>query len=561
MNITDPRYGGVILFNPGGPGESGINLLLEYGASLQVIVSSGHSPHNSSKDVKFYDVLSWDPRGVNNTTPGHICIQDRQARIAWESQDVSLGHDLEDPGIFAQHWSRSTLLGETCASIDGANDLGTSGHLGEYIGTASVVRDMVEIIERHGEWREAAAQKSLLDDTTSLRSESKALSRTAWNMGAEKLQYWGFSYGSLLGQYFATMQPARVSRMVLDGVANADDYAAGEWAENLYDINAVMLNFATQCFAAGSLCPMFDPRGAAQIVVNIHDIVAALKVDALTARDKHNTPFIVSASLLTDVILEQLYNPFFGFSETARLLAAAGAGNASYFIPYLPPTPYAPEALSPAAFRPTVLESLTGIACTDGLPHLTETKSAFKSYVSTLVAQSELFGTRWARIRAPCRGYPVRSRWRFPGPFGAVTAHPILFASQALDPVTPLRHAEAAANRYPGSRVLNAGGVGHCTISGVNLCAMKAVRDYFQTGRMPGMGLVCESEVEFFAEGGPRATFKWTEEGDRELWEAIVQVADVRPGGVKKREKRGSLGLGVGDTPSPLMSSLQYDLL
>ncbi|CAD6593878.1 MAG: hypothetical protein ASARMPRED_008168 [Alectoria sarmentosa] len=540
VDITDPRYGGVVLLNPGGPGGSGINLLLKDGASLQTIVSSGHSPRNASENVTFYDVLSWDPRGVNNTTPGHICIQDRQARIAWDSQDVTLGHDLEDPSIFAQHWARSTLFGENCASVNGTNDLGTSGLLGEFTGTASVVRDMVEIIERHGEWREATAQKLLLDDTTSLRRrDSQALARTAWNIGAEQLQYWGFSYGSLLGQYFANMQPERVRRMVLDGVANADDYAAGEWAQNLHDTNALLLEFATQCFAARSLCPTFDDHGPAQIVANIHTTVAALKSDPLAGRDGDKSPFIVSASLLTDTIFAQLYSPFFGFSETARLLAAATAGNASYFIPYLPATPYAPEALFPSASRPTIGESFTGIACTDGLPHLTETKSASKSYVSNLTAQSPLFGSGWSLLRTPCRGYSVRPRWRFPGPFGALTAHPILFASQARDPVTPLRHAEAATKRYPGSGLLNAGGAGHCTTSGVSMCAMKAVRNHFQTGRMPEAGLVCGSEVDFFAEGGPRARFEWAEESDGALWEAMLHLADNRPGSAGKHGARG----------------------
>lgn len=62
------------------------------------------------------------------------------------------------------------------------------------------------------------------------------------------------------------------------------------------------------------------------------------------------------------------------------------------------------------------------------------------------------------------------------------------------------------------------------------MCAMKAVRNYFQTGHLPVMGLVCESEIEYFAEGGPRARFEWAEEGDGELWEAIMCVADKRAG-------------------------------
>jgi pimeloyl-ACP methyl ester carboxylesterase len=39
------------------------------------------------------------------------------------------------------------------------------------------------------------------------------LNRGGW----EKLRYWGFSYGTMLGGMFATLWPERVDRMVNDG--------------------------------------------------------------------------------------------------------------------------------------------------------------------------------------------------------------------------------------------------------------------------------------------------------------------------------------------------------
>jgi pimeloyl-ACP methyl ester carboxylesterase len=42
-----------------------------------------------------------------------------------------------------------------------------------------------------------------------------------------RLQYLGFSYGTALGNTFAFMFPGRVGRVVLDGVADAQDYIDG----------------------------------------------------------------------------------------------------------------------------------------------------------------------------------------------------------------------------------------------------------------------------------------------------------------------------------------------
>ena len=42
-----------------------------------------------------------------------------------------------------------------------------------------------------------------------------------------RILYWGLSYGTILGNTFASMFPGRVGRMILDGVADANDYMKG----------------------------------------------------------------------------------------------------------------------------------------------------------------------------------------------------------------------------------------------------------------------------------------------------------------------------------------------
>jgi hypothetical protein len=63
--------------------------------------------------------------------------------------------------------------------------------------TAPVARDVIEIFERHGEWREKEAQRllsspSLVASTILTEERATVLDRTKYEPGKEMVQYWGF---------------------------------------------------------------------------------------------------------------------------------------------------------------------------------------------------------------------------------------------------------------------------------------------------------------------------------------------------------------------------------
>lgn len=55
-------------------------------------------------------------------------------------------------------WQRSLALGAACSQALQSVPEGTDEALGEHLNTPPVARDMLEIIERHGEWRERQGQ-------------------------------------------------------------------------------------------------------------------------------------------------------------------------------------------------------------------------------------------------------------------------------------------------------------------------------------------------------------------------------------------------------------------
>jgi pimeloyl-ACP methyl ester carboxylesterase len=158
--VPKSQQQGVLLVNPGGPGGSGLSLAAE--------VAQGLSPDVAAK----YDIVGFDPRGVGSSVPALSC----------------------DPGFFngprpnyipASRAAEQVLINRAKSY---AADCGKRfGWLLPHMTTQDTARDMDAI-------------------------------RAAF--GVSKINYYAFSYGTYLGQVYATLFPDRVRRMVLDSVVD-----------------------------------------------------------------------------------------------------------------------------------------------------------------------------------------------------------------------------------------------------------------------------------------------------------------------------------------------------
>ena len=159
---------GLLTFNPGGPGTSGIDLL---GPLIDGYVFRPGSglPANILSSL---DILAWDPRGVGLSTPS----------IEGCTGMVSFG-ELAQTGQV--DWLAATQTYHDSLGSFLANCLQTNPEA-EYLGTWSVIRDL-----------------------DALRAA----------MGEKQLNYLGMSYGTTIGMAYAREFPDRVRTLVLDGVA------------------------------------------------------------------------------------------------------------------------------------------------------------------------------------------------------------------------------------------------------------------------------------------------------------------------------------------------------
>ncbi|PWY83504.1 hypothetical protein BO70DRAFT_370735 [Aspergillus heteromorphus CBS 117.55] len=514
--ITDVRYGGPVLLNPGGPGGSGVGMALKGGKDIQTIVDSEETPSADSTTGKYFDVIGFDPRGINNTTPNFSCFRNPMARKAWLLQSAAEGILGSSEGAFNTLWARYEAFGMSCSQEDPET---SDDHewIAQHMNTAPVVADMVAFIERHGEWRERETEKlvTAMDRSGSKQDIEAIRTRNRWDRGQEKLQYWGFSYGTILGATFAAMQPHRIHRAVIDGVVDADDYYAADWLTNLVDADPAFDSFFEYCHTAGpASCPFALGDDVEDLKSRYEQLLSNITVNPIAVPPSSSRgPDIITYSDVKVLVLQTLYKPMTFFELLARLLNDLEHGNGSSFADYkyetrswtVPSSSCDTNDPSPECRLPGDSDYETGmnILCLDGPSIDGITKEEFRSYWAELREQSKTIGDSWTQVRLNCIRLKTRPNWRFDGPFTGKTSHPLLLIGNTYDPVTPLHNAYKMSHGFSDSVVLHQNSVGHCSVSGPSVCTAKVVRQYFQTGELPKPGTTCEVDKRPFGLPGP----------------------------------------------------------
>ncbi|KIW55985.1 hypothetical protein PV05_04688 [Exophiala xenobiotica] len=545
VSVSDPRYGGAILINPGGPGGSGVAKLLQHGSQMQHIVDSDKPVNQSTEedDDRYFDIIGFDPRGVNHSTPILTCFPDSFARQTWNLQSLAEGLLGSSEGSLRTGWRRARAFSMGCSSrLDSGN--GTTNFL-EHVNTTPATADMVEIIERHGQWREREGQRAQdAYDLTHGRNPDPShviAQRTKWQKGHEPLLYWGFSYGTVLGSTFAAMYPERVSRMVLDGVVDAEDYYNGPWLGNLQDTDRILHNVMRYCSEAGpDNCRLWRPGGTQAVLAAYERLLQDIWDDPLSVvGDQRRGPEIITWTDVKMVVKDALYQPIILGPIMVELLQDIINGTGSVFAEYKQsgrtPScrseqceidgPYSEECVSPGWNE---LEATSAILCTDAQDIGSFTEDEFRGYWRTLQGQSKAMGDYWAQTRLGCASWQARAKWRFAGPVAAAnTSHPILWVSNTLDTVTPLRNAKRMNERFPRSVLLQQDCEGHCSFAAPSLCTAKAVKKYFQTGKMPEPWTLCETDAKPFEAGRLlRQKMAALSTQDAQLLTALQQLAE-----------------------------------
>jgi len=153
-------------------------------------------------------------------------------------------------------------------------------------------------------------------------------------VGQEDMIYWGFSYGTTLGQTYATMYPERSKRVVIDGVSNIfDTYRRLDTEQKwVSDSDKVLYGFFDECVKAGpDRCPLASfGKTADELWDAVLSRMEELRDEPLSVY-VNNTVYGTFSypNFLTNAIFYALYAPKKSWVPVAEQLAKFLGGDAT----------------------------------------------------------------------------------------------------------------------------------------------------------------------------------------------------------------------------------------
>ncbi|KAF3903870.1 hypothetical protein ABW20_dc0104319 [Dactylellina cionopaga] len=287
------------------------------------------------------------------------------------------------------------------------------GGIGRYLNTPAVATDMLSM------GKALAREKG--------QPEDKAL-----------VNFLGISYGTVLGQYFASLYPKNVGRFLLDGVVDINSYHTKDATGHYIHSDEAASGFFTACHEAGpKLCAFYaEGNGSSDATrERFNRISAKLNLKNVTMPEGGSAELALSLfQTVKTRLVNALYSPRDGFKALAEYLVTVEEALA-------PGDPSLWNATAISFNENDTPESgaqsdlYYQISCTDAPDmrgqEVTEADSNAAYGVSKLTGQSAV------NLKYTCTKWRFRPVWEWYGPIGGTTATPILFMGNHLDPVTP----------------------------------------------------------------------------------------------------------------------------
>jgi pimeloyl-ACP methyl ester carboxylesterase len=430
------------------------------GATLGWLFVNGGGPNPQVSDMttfwpnlpaqwqQRYNVITFDPRGMGYSTQIR-CFPSEAAESALLGNLPAFPVGKAQQQAYDQAYAK---LDARCARV--------AGPLLDHDSTADIARDM-------------------------------NLIRAA--VGDPVLNYYGASYGTLLGATYANLFPATTGRMVLDGNLNPVAWTAGDSqldsAAREYMPQAsesTLQAFLRLCGQASTKDCAFSAGSPAATIAKWNTLLSLASKRPINLGAQQGTYTYADVVYSVDVgvvgqwqgdaaLLQQLWTAAHGGKPSPSPAPGPGSG----------PGPSGPSYYSG-------VEQQLAIMCADS-PNPRNPAAYAAAAAETTTAPMHAYDT------LGCAGWPTAAAQdRYTGPWNRPTASTILLVANTGDPITAYQDSVAMSHDLARARLLTVDGYGHTVDNNPSPCAVDDAVTYTITGALPAPGTVCQQGITPF---------------------------------------------------------------
>ncbi len=435
------RRKGSVFVNPGGPGQSGLHFAYRAETYLAPEV------------LARYDVIGFDPRGVGQSDP------------------------------------------VKCFSSQDETDTASRGKLKIPVSPAEIAATL----QSHAAYTDSCQRKAgpLLSHMTTL-NVARDLDLLRQGIGADRLNFVGFSYGTMIGATYANVFPQQTGALVLDGnidpLLRMTDGAEYE-RQRARGAEETLTAFLRSCKENNERCAFGENDPEAKF----HELHEKLRHTPLVLPDGTTvdlssfTDYVTTALSAGDLSgLARALTDLHAIIMSETALPVTGAASA-----FAAPIPQRGQryCTTNAPYRGD--DSGNAVNCADK-PY-SGSAACRPIFAEEWEQESPVFGRWHAFEDAPCATWPVR--WsdtdRYTGPWNQPTSRTVLVLGNRFDPITQHVFAERMAALLANAHLVTVDQFGH-TALGNNACAEKLVSHYLLQGYVPRSGTVCPPDTPPF---------------------------------------------------------------
>lgn len=415
---------GSVIFNPGGPGASGFDFVHD---SLSAV--------GTNKLRQYYNFVGFDPRGVQHSTPAISCYSPSQ---------------LDE-----------LIYGDTGYPLGSAKDLAAS--------KASMAKFAAACAKKTGPALGFVDTISAARDLDVLRAV----------MGDDKLNYLGYSYGTLLGNTYAALFPKKVGRMVLDGAIDPTVSNDDQSVIQLKGFDNAFNDYLTDCLS-GSNCPFTGT--VAQARAKVSSFLRDLETSTIPSSDNNRVVNVWGANAGIDMALYS--NSYWPYLSQAFAQAFKGDGTLMLRLADL-----YNDRNSDGTYSSNTTEAFMAINCVDGAS--SSKMSDMIAQNKRVVAASSVFGRYWQWGGLACASWkykPVKPLKNY----SAKGSPTIVVVGTTGDPATPYSQSVSLAHKVLSNGFLVTWkGEGHTAYGRSNSCVNDTIDTFFIDGSLPKTEPTC----------------------------------------------------------------------